>query len=230
MKQNSTRPLRAYVVQEEDEGTGGVVFAHHAIVARRNGANEFNGGDFHGVRCRRAQWADKYAPGPVPKLAMIDAGWWFECSSCERQIKDDADPDIEFEVTSAEAIEIHDAVYCSPECRRDHLDEQADRKAREELAKQRLRRELWEKVPGITLLGDDHAYVSREGGRWVERQVVVHFSFPGATHGPSFYRYEIGHAARLWVPAGDHEAWEGWRGSSQEHRDVLGWADDGGRA
>jgi len=225
---SKSRPLLAYIVQEEDEGTGGVVFARHAIVARRNGANEYNGGDFYGLTCRRAPWADRYAPGPVPKLSMIDRGWWFECSGCQRQIKDEADPDSEFEVSSAAALEIGDAVYCSSGCRRNHLDEQADRKSREELAKQRLRRELWEKVPGITLLGDDHAYVVCEDGRWVERQVVVYFSFPGAEHGPSTFRYEIGHAASLWVPGGDHDAWLAWRRTSQDHRDVLRWADDGG--
>src|SRR5687767_14229018 len=46
---SETPALRAYAVTEEDEGTGGIIFARHAIVARRAGANEYNGGEFHGV-------------------------------------------------------------------------------------------------------------------------------------------------------------------------------------
>jgi hypothetical protein len=205
------RPLLAYDVREDYEGHGGIIYARHAVTARRIGADEYADGDFHAITCRRAPWADRYAPGPCPKLAMIDAGWWFECSGCQREIKDDAGH--ETEVSAKHAVEVGDAVYCSPRCLRNHLDEKNSRKRRELQAIQRLRKELWRKVPGVTLLGKDHAYVQRNDRRWSVAQVIVYFEFPGSRHGSATYRQEKGGAPELRVPAGDLDAWKAWRAS-----------------
>ena len=52
--------MKAYAVTEEDENTGGIIYAEHNIVARRLGANEYADGEIAYVSCRRAPWADEY--------------------------------------------------------------------------------------------------------------------------------------------------------------------------
>lgn len=37
-----TKPLKAYAVLEHDENTGGIVFARHSVVARREGAARYD--------------------------------------------------------------------------------------------------------------------------------------------------------------------------------------------
>lgn len=82
------KPLKAYCVSEEHEGTGGIVFAHHNAVARRHGACEFGDGDWESVTCRRAPEFDQYAPGPVPDYALSDNGWYLWCKcGCDRKIE-----------------------------------------------------------------------------------------------------------------------------------------------
>jgi hypothetical protein len=82
--------LKAFSVTEENDNTGGIVFAKHAITARRIGANQYADGEFGYVTCRRAKWADEYAEhGDVPLSAMVEAGWNFECGSCGRRIDSD---------------------------------------------------------------------------------------------------------------------------------------------
>ena len=118
------KALLAYSVMEEDEGTGDIVFAHSDIEARRRGANEFADGEIGGVTCRRAQWADEFAPGPVPFSAKFEQGWWVECSGCGVTIQeggyDSKGDEIDFEI-----VEVGDAVYCTPACRERRLAEDA---------------------------------------------------------------------------------------------------------
>lgn len=210
-------PLRAFVVQEDTESTGGIVYARHAIVARRKGASEFNSGEFHGVTCRRAPWADAYAPGPCPKLVMIDNGWWFECRGCGRKIKDDPDSFFKDEVSHQDAVEIGSEIYCSPHCRQRDLAEHTRIEARKLRALQALRDQLWKLCPGVVLTNKDHAYVTRDDGRLTVRQVHIHFTFPGSIHGPGSFRFNRpGEEPVLYVPGGDLEAWNTWRASQRK--------------
>jgi len=109
------KQLRAYSVTEEDEQTGGIVFARSSAESRRIGSSKFGDGDFNWGQARRAQWADRYAPGPVPTLVMLANGWWFTCASCERRIVDSADvDDAESEVSSEHAVEHGVTLYWRP--------------------------------------------------------------------------------------------------------------------
>ena len=86
------KPIKAYIVQEEDEGTGGVVFAKTNAQARRIGAHEYGDGDWDSVVCRRAPWADEYvAAGHVPTRAYLQMGWYWECTGCELRMSEDAE-------------------------------------------------------------------------------------------------------------------------------------------
>ena len=73
--------MKAYEITYGAGDATTVRFASHAVVARREGANELDA-DFQDVSCRRAAIFDDYSPGPVPNQAMLDAGWFFECSRC----------------------------------------------------------------------------------------------------------------------------------------------------
>lgn len=68
-----------------------VVFARSSIEAKRDWANEHGDGDRYiaGISAKRCKGWDKYAPGPVPALEMIEDGWHFECHGCYRRIDGD---------------------------------------------------------------------------------------------------------------------------------------------
>ena len=81
--------MRAFQVDDEaGAGTSVVVFADHAVVARREGAIELDA-EFGEVSCRRAAHFDELAPGPVPREVLWGAGWWFECSKCGQRASED---------------------------------------------------------------------------------------------------------------------------------------------
>lgn len=85
----AVKPLKAYSVQGSDEGT--IVFAHHSIVARREGANELNL-DFDQIEsCRRAPELDQYAgQGFVSLRVLVEQhGWRTLCCYCEGRIYSD---------------------------------------------------------------------------------------------------------------------------------------------
>jgi hypothetical protein len=140
------KPLRAFAVTETCEGTGGIVFARHNVVARREGACQFSDGDFHSVECRRAPWADQFASDKiVPVSAMIWAGWHFECTGCGRRIDEDLPSAWENEVAPGEPIKganlryarwnpdhvigyQHSLVFCRRACQVAYDKEEAEKK------------------------------------------------------------------------------------------------------
>jgi len=210
-------PLKAFAITENNEGTGGIVFAKHAVVARRVGAAEFADGDFGYVSCRRAHWADSYADDrAIPISAFIENGWHFECTGCGNRI--DADlgrwqDRIGREDTFRDMLRKarrwrswkpsdvigtqHSAVFCDQKCEDDHKAFEAERKRREERALDRFRRLILRRFPGVTLPNDrsryrasPHAYAYCRKGKWRIGQVCVPFDFPGAKYGPAELRYD----------------------------------------
>lgn len=191
--------LRAFAVLEEDEGTGGIIFARHAITARRLGANEYACGEFGYVRCNRAPWADEYTDGCVPVSLMVENGWHFECTGCGIRI----DSDLPFEhekPTSGIIGHQHSAVFCDAACERAHRAERAEAERRQGRAIARFKRIVQRRFPGVEFLTNDdqyifreHAYVCREAGRWRMQQVSVSFAFPGMNYGPASLRYDRGY-------------------------------------
>lgn len=215
------RPLVAYCVQEQDENTGGFVFARSSAEARRLGSSQFGSGDWDWGLARRAQWADKYAPGPVPKLAMVDAGWWFECHGCGIEIRDEMrDPETD-DALDLTPVEYGSAIYCSEDCRTKHLEEQRQRRLEEAVAIADLSARVAAIVPGIEIVNEPesmypHAYVVKSNGQWACQQCVVSFRFPGCKIGPGRYRYDkVGAEPQVTICAGDREAWDAWRASQK---------------
>lgn len=184
--------MKAYAVTENYENTGGILFARHAVTARRWGADQWGDGEFSAVSCRRAPWADRYAEtGKVPASDCIWAGWHFECHYCGTRIDSDYDP---YETWTPDSVvgEQNSAVYCDRSC--EHAAQR--QKEHEHRMKERVlahySKRLLARLPGITIrpLNDayrgSHVYVDHNGR--VE-QVVVGFDWPGQHHGPAAFRW-----------------------------------------
>lgn len=232
--------IKAYAVTESFEDTGGIVFARHAVTARRVGACEYADSDFSNVSCRRAPWADHCADtGIVPASLMVECGWHFECFGCGRRIDSDLPDAWENESYDAPARELvlarrryrkwkpshvigtqHSAVFCDQQCKDDHDADEAERKRRQDHAIGVFKRKVLKRFPGVQFCDDGwskpHAYATKENGRWRVKQVAVSFEFPGMKHGPANYRwdapstYRKAEKAHFTCCTGDREAFESW--------------------
>lgn len=188
--------VRAYAVTENDECTGGIVFARHAIVARREGAGQYGDGEFAAVTCRRAPWADHCATdGIVPVSLMVANGWHFECGGCGRRIDSDMlwERDLELEDVQGTQDSI---AYCTPLCEARHNLERAEAKHLETRWIRRFKKIVKRRFPEAEIIERDdrfcrpHAYApSRNGKRRIE-QVIVSFRVPGLVHGPANLRID----------------------------------------
>ena len=227
--------MKAYQVLEKDERSGDIYYAKHAITARKQGANEHADGDISSVECVRVPWADQFAPGPCPKLIMIDHGWWFECHGCGVKMQADApdycdSEDCESDVAPCARhdpqryIEVGSAVYCSAECRKNYRAERAICKRLERRAIRELAAKLVHLIPGVTPVviqrkdnWRPHAYASRQkDGSFSVEQCVVSFEFPGCKIGLGTYRYDRGdNEPRFYICNGDIKAWNEWRESQK---------------
>lgn len=209
--------LKAYAVTD-DGGNGGdgaacVVFARHSVTARREGANQIDS-EFEAVECRRAPTFDDFAPGPVPPLALVAAGWWFECVGCGQRVTDDSYHDDD-ECQPHEPVECGNwGVYCSADCRDDTVVEKAETKRRQIAAIADLTEFACRKWRGILIEGAPHAYVTRDSDKnyswWSYPEVDVYFSFPGSRHGRVRLRQDRTGYIELLVPSGDCAAWNDW--------------------
>lgn len=205
-----SKPLLAFAVMEDCESTGGIIFAHRAIVARRKGANEFNGGEFEGVSCRRAPWADEYAPGPVPPLVMIDHGWWFPCWDCNRIISqnemDDDEEDHYHPVAGRRAI------WCNPTCRSRWIGMKYFVKEFEIVAVENMRASLLRRLPGVEIVENEpYVYVNSIDGLYTAIAGRIGFLFPGCTIGLATWGFDREEVLSVRVCTGDLKAWEVWR-------------------
>lgn len=190
--------LRAWSVTEEDEGTGGIVFAKHGIVALKDGASQFGGGEWEYYKARRAPWADRYAEdGNLPASAMVDAGWHFECSGCGIRIDEDL-PDMHRayrDWTSDQVVGTQYAAWCTLKCQEQHQAERVDRKRYEGLIADMMERLVKRRFPDVQIIRnrerlDPHVSVQKEHGFWRLQQATVSFDFPGMQHGPAHYRWD----------------------------------------
>jgi hypothetical protein len=207
------KPLKAYTVHDGDDGWC-IVFAKYGVVARRFGANEldieFDKVDF----CRRTKWADGYAPGPIPKLVMIENGWWMECRGCDARIDQDREvEDEDGDFRKLEPVEVNGEIYCCEACRQRHLAEIAQRREAEGAAIKDLTSKLLAEIPGAQPTGESHAWVNIDDGKVSPEDVAVHFRFPGCTVGTATYRLIRREADEpsVWICAGDKDVFQAWK-------------------
>lgn len=188
----SALKLKAFTVLEDFENTGGIVFAEHAVTARRLGADAWGDGDFSLVSCRRAPWADRFAEtGVVPASELIWNGWRFECAYCGRRIEADIRPYRSWTPDMAMGSQ-NSAVYCDRSCRAAQLNARAFGARLAERVLRRYSERLTRRMPGISVRGLGHAYsgsyVYVSCGRVAH--VVINFDWPGQKHGPASFRWE----------------------------------------
>jgi hypothetical protein len=202
----SDKRLKAYQVDhyEGPEEGSVIVFAASNAPARRMGANELDL-DWDSVEsCRRAPHFDRYAPGPVPVEAMIEAGWRFSCDrwECQQPIAHDHINDDGDEVDTAGSYIVRGRqVFCAPECLARHDASMRSRQA----AKDALIELVEAKFPGaqvvrVHVFHDRLVSVAEERGK-----SCATFRFPGAQH---LSTYHFGEGSTAWVPQIDIPAFE----------------------
>lgn len=185
---------RAYAVLETAEDTGGIVFARHAVVARRQGADEFAGGDFSGVTCRRMPGLDRYAEeGVVPASVLIECGWHFECW-CGERINEDrlAERDLS---TAGVIGSDRSVVYCSAACLARHEQEKIERVAFEAEVLDRLKAYVLRRLPDAEF-DDREAWQGRVHARcidgvWMWDWAILSVVFPEMAVAPATCRFEF---------------------------------------
>lgn len=212
----------AFSVQEEDEGTGGIVFAKSSIAALREGASEYGGGDIYGWRATRAQWADQYAvTGNVPMSAAVESGWWAECVGCGHTINESSLEDRGLQPSDVIGT-LRGSAYCCQKC----VDDEAERSRREALAKSeviaRFSSLILKRFPDAILdlpetdrWSKPSVYITRD---WIVQQVVIPFGFPGQKVSPATLRYDEADWRHKHLPVqpeyfcayGDRKAFEAW--------------------
>lgn len=189
------KPLLAYAVTENDENTGSIYFARHAISARRRGADEYGDGELSAVSCRRAPWADWCADaGFVPASLMIGHGWHFECHGCGQHIDDDFLR--EAGLSTDDVIGIQDGpVFCCARCKLGHDAVEAEKKRVGadflDVLRNEVRRRFGDVAfPDPAREGSQHVYVIEQDGAYSIGQAAVSFEFPGIQFGPAVLRYD----------------------------------------
>lgn len=191
-----TKPLalKAYAVCENDESSGAIYFAKHAITAKRRGANEHADGDITYVTCNRVPWADHLAEtGDVPAALMVDHGWHFECAGCGCRVDSDLfwDRDIWSEDIQGTQSTM---VFCTPVCEARHQLERAEAKHREKRWIRRFEKIIRARFPDAQIVRDGqfnrpHAYATKHrDGIWRVEQVNVSFTWPGQQVGAASLR------------------------------------------
>lgn len=85
MTETTDKPMKAYMCSTDDPEQSRVVFARSNGAAKFPYARELDT-DHASVTVKRAPEYDVHAPGPVPISALLENGWYFECSCCLRRL------------------------------------------------------------------------------------------------------------------------------------------------
>lgn len=170
--------LKAYQVHDGDEGWA-IVFATNSATARRMGANEIDCTWEEVDFCRRAPQWDQYAPGPVPPLARIAHGWWYECAHCGRRVSEDLEQEVKDDGLNPADFEIVEAghiVYCSHSCQAIENAQHRQRK----VAEVALIEAFEARFTGASIISVHVASHQLEGrNRFGHAQATVVYRFPG---------------------------------------------------
>lgn len=203
--------MHAFSVTEREDNIGGIYFADHAITAKRKAASAMDMDSIAGLKVKRADWADRYAPGPVPHLALIAHGWHTDCDGCSRDICQDL-----LGEEKLVPVETKEGFFCDEACRRQALADKAERTRMETEAADWLLDYMTRKHPAAVLRGEPIAWItSAKPGELTFRSIRIEFTFPGAQFGNASIRFEsIGGEPEYTMSAGDSEAWRLWTAKS----------------
>lgn len=216
--------MPAYSVLEDNENTGGIIFAKDKRTARKWGANEYADGDEGYVTVTRRRDLDQYEGKGVPAWLLVAQGWHFECHGCGMQI---AEYTLEDEGMNAAHVvgKEKGSVYCCHACRMKHLAREAAIKAFGEAFQDMMRDMVVARFGEVEFLTDDlwrnGAYIQRHADPLVVQQARIAFAFPGQKIGGA--TLEFRHSSDIqgrqiigpvmpqyFCCAGDKEAFEAW--------------------
>jgi len=204
--------LKAYEVRDDGEGCCVIQFATNSAAARREGASELNT-DWECIEsCVRKPEFDAYAPGPVPPLVLIAAGWWFECLHCGRLASKDMAQDMEDDGLDPADFVLREAgkygVFCSATCEAEHLAEERLKAAAVNALLEVFRAKFPEaEVVGAHVCGTRLQAREAQGGMLAS----VSFAFPGGKY-PATFEYG---SDEVWVSSIDRERFIAWRAGHQ---------------
>lgn len=207
--------LKCFFVEgNNDPEDSEIIFAKSSIEAKRWWASEHGDGEKYitGISARRRQEWDQYAPGPVPSLELLDAGWSMECHGCGVRIDQDAigtsepytdhytyedyalnreyGPDLTLPVCDPYEP-IPGSIFCNKACHDREMAERKRIKRMEAKALAIVRAHVLRHFPGVTIEESDrygsHVYVNRDRcGALLIVDVRVGFKCPGMKYGATF--------------------------------------------
>lgn len=100
--------IKAYWTTDSQGENQQIIFAESRAQAIYKSEAYQWGEDYIGVRVKRMKDLDQFASlGYVPKSALLEKGWWFECCGykCSKHVTEDDSPVI-----------VDEYVFCSNEC------------------------------------------------------------------------------------------------------------------
>lgn len=171
-----------------------IVFHHHGLAARREGANELDV-EFELAICTRAREFDQYASlGEVPTQVLLDAGWFFYCHYCDATVRQNDDSDEE----RGPLVVDGDSVYCSQACQDNLAAERA-----------RLDSNFARFKESVIALRPDLTFTSWHGG-YPMTTCRAHFRFPGSDYTGTILDFADGRGLLWSIPKADMAAWEAY--------------------
>lgn len=183
------KKLKAYEVKVDDleGGSADIVFATNSATARREGAGKLDYEWQDVDSCCRAHQFDQYAPGPVPPLALIEHGWWFECGWCGSKVNaDNKQEDDDGNLLPYEApVAIGRSVYCCAA----HAGLDLARKRGNAAAKNALCELIYTRWPEaqvvrVHVYGDRLEYQDPAQGGWL---TSIEFMLPGLKYDVTYH-------------------------------------------
>lgn len=190
------KPAVAWKVDDGEHSK--IVFHHHGLAARREGANELDV-EFEHADCTRAPQFDQFAPlGKVPAQALLDAGWFFYCQHCDMIARQDDDDE-----ERGPLVLVDDTVYCSQAC----LDKQ------EAIRAERDNTFAW--FQAAVLKARPDLVFTAWGGGYPMLACSAHFHFPGGTYPGTVTDDGKGEGLRWSVAHADTAAWAAYEASRE---------------
>ncbi|MDH0348197.1 hypothetical protein [Aeromonas dhakensis] len=189
------RPVVAWKVDDGEHAA--IIFHHHGLAARREGASQLDV-EFDRASCTRALQFDQYAPlGKVPVQALLEAGWFFYCQHCDMTVRLDGDEE------HVPLVAADDTVYCSQAC----MDKQ-------EAIRTELDNTFAQFQAEVMTLRPDLTFTAWHGG-YPMLACRAHFHFPGCTYPGTVVGMGDGKGLRWSVAQEDTATWATYEASRE---------------
>lgn len=203
------KKIVAWQVNEPSEGHSCVVFHHHGLAARREGAGQL-GEDFEYVECYRAPHFDQFSEqGHVPVIDLLKAGWWFECVQCGNRIIDGNERGAD-EITPLDKVVTEKShAYCNQACK-DGYDQRIEQ---HNLKFEEFKASVIQARPDLDFY--------KFSGEWPQLTFIASFKFPGAQYGGSARDQRATGELEWYITNADKEAWDKYEAERSKSGEVT---------